>query len=111
MMGGSRNRSVPLSLTATTMIADGCSICRQLMPSPGSHGIDGPLCSAASSSPRGLRIDTLVRARRVKISLTSRDVVAKLRLDGTPTPRSWVARMTKRLTPNGVGKSASPREA
>ena len=26
----------------------------------------------------------------------SRDAVAKLRLDGTPTPRSWVARMTKR---------------
>jgi hypothetical protein len=33
--------------------------------------------------------------------------VAKLRLDGTPTPRSWVARMTKRLAPTGVGKSAS----
>ena len=33
--------------------------------------------------------------------------VAKLRLDGTPTPRSWVARMTKRSTPTGDGKSAS----
>src|SRR6478735_4567216 len=27
--------------------------------------------------------------------------------DGTPTPRSWVARMTKRPTPTGDGKSAS----
>ncbi len=36
---------------------------------------------------------------------------AKLRLDGTPTPRSWVARMTKRPTPTGVGKSASITEA
>ena len=26
---------------------------------------------------------------------------------GTPTPRSWVARMTKRSAPTGVGKSAS----
>lgn len=26
---------------------------------------------------------------------------------GTPTPRSWVARMTKRLALTGVGKSAS----
>src|SRR3979490_3019406 len=38
----------------------------------------------------------------------SRDAVAKLRLDGTPTPRSRVARMTKRPTPTGDGKSASP---
>ena len=30
--------------------------------------------------------------------------VAKLRLDGTPTPRSRVARMTKRPTPTGVGQ-------
>ncbi len=28
--------------------------------------------------------------------LASRDTIAKLRLDGAPTPRSWVARMTKR---------------
>ena len=27
--------------------------------------------------------------------------------DGTPTPRSWVARMTKRPAPTGAGKSAS----
>jgi hypothetical protein len=33
------------------------------------------------------------------------------RLGGTPTPRSWVARMTKRLAPTGVGKSASHAEA
>jgi hypothetical protein len=39
--------------------------------------------------------------------LASRDAVAKLRLDGTPTPRSWVARMTKRPVPTGAGKSAS----
>ena len=39
--------------------------------------------------------------------IASRDAVAKLRLDGTPTPRSWVARMTKRPTSTGVGKSAS----
>lgn len=32
----------------------------------------------------------------------SRDAVDKLRLGGTPTPRSWVARMTKRPTPTGV---------
>ena len=37
----------------------------------------------------------------------SRDAVAKLRLDGTPTPRSWVARMTKRPDTTGAGKSAS----
>jgi hypothetical protein len=37
----------------------------------------------------------------------SRDATAKLRLGGTPTPRSRVARMTKRPTPNGVGRSAS----
>jgi hypothetical protein len=37
----------------------------------------------------------------------SRDAVAKLRLDGTPTPRSRVARMTKWPTPTGAGKSAS----
>lgn len=41
----------------------------------------------------------------------SRVAVAKLRLDGTPTPRSWVARMTKRLALTGVGKSASRAEA
>ena len=34
---------------------------------------------------------------------------AKLRLGGTPTPRSRVARMTKRLTPTGAGRSASRR--
>lgn len=37
----------------------------------------------------------------------SRDTVAKLRLGGAPTPRSWVARMTKRPAPTGAGKSAS----
>jgi hypothetical protein len=36
----------------------------------------------------------------------SRDAVDKLRLDGAPTPRSWVARMKKRLAPTGAGKSA-----
>lgn len=41
------------------------------------------------------------------VAAASRDAVAKLRLDGTPTPRSWVARMTKRPTPIGAGKSAS----
>jgi hypothetical protein len=46
-----------------------------------------------------------------KIRSASRDAVVKLRLDGTPTPRSWVARMTKRPTPTGVGKSASDVEA
>src|SRR5208337_3888794 len=39
--------------------------------------------------------------------VASRVAVAKLRLDGTPTPRSWVARMTKRPAPTGAGKSAS----
>src|SRR3954470_21489488 len=46
-----------------------------------------------------------------KIKRASRDAVAKLRLDGTPTPRSWVARMTKRSAPTGAGKSASSTEA
>jgi hypothetical protein len=45
------------------------------------------------------------------ICFASRVAVAKLRLDGTPTPRSWVARMTKRPAPTGVGKSASRAEA
>lgn len=36
----------------------------------------------------------------------SRDAVDKLRLDGAPTPRSWVARMTKRSAPTCAGKSA-----
>jgi hypothetical protein len=31
--------------------------------------------------------------------------------DGTPTPRSWVARMTKRPDTTGAGKSASLMEA
>ena len=43
--------------------------------------------------------------------LASRVAVAKLRLGGTPTPRSWVARMTKRPAPPGAGKSASPAGA
>jgi hypothetical protein len=33
---------------------------------------------------------------------------AKLRLDGTPTPRLWVARMTKRPAPIGVGNEFPP---
>jgi len=37
-----------------------------------------------------------------KLLDASRDAVDKLRLDGTPTPRSWVARMTKRPTPTGA---------
>ena len=41
-----------------------------------------------------------------KLSGASRDAAAKLRLGGTPTPRSRVARMTKRLTPTGAGRSA-----
>lgn len=41
----------------------------------------------------------------------SRDAVDKLRLDGAPTPRSWVARMTKRPVPTGAGRSASEQEA
>jgi len=36
----------------------------------------------------------------------SGDAVDKLRLDGAPTPRSWVDRMKKRPAPNGAGKSA-----
>lgn len=39
------------------------------------------------------------------MAIASRDTVAKLRLGGAPTPRSWVARMTKRPAPTGVGKS------
>jgi hypothetical protein len=35
----------------------------------------------------------------------------KLRLDGTPTPRSWVARMTKRPAPAGVRQERLPRGA
>ena len=41
-----------------------------------------------------------------KLSGASGDAAAKLRLGGTPTPRSRVARMTKRLTPTGAGRSA-----
>ena len=32
----------------------------------------------------------------------------KLRLDGAPTPRAWVARMTKRPTPAGAGQERLP---
>ena len=46
-----------------------------------------------------------------RLKRASRVAVAKLRLDGTPTPRSWVARMTKRSAPTGAGKSASTAEA
>jgi hypothetical protein len=46
------------------------------------------------------------RAAPPRIKLLHETPVAKLRLDGTPTPRSWVARMTKRLAASGAGKSA-----
>ena len=49
--------------------------------------------------------------QRPYTGFASRDAVAKLRLDGKPTPRSWVARMTNRPTPTGAGKSASGWEA
>ena len=43
------------------------------------------------------------------VTLLLADVVgAKLRLDGTPTPRSRVARMTKRPTPAGAGQERLP---
>jgi hypothetical protein len=45
------------------------------------------------------------------ICFASRVAVAKLRLDGTPTPCSRVARMTKRPDTTGAGKSASLMEA
>jgi hypothetical protein len=48
---------------------------------------------------------------RLYTGIASRVAVAKLRLDRTPTPRSWVARMTKRSAPTGAGKSASVSEA
>ena len=40
---------------------------------------------------------------RVQLKPASRDTVAKLRLGGAPTPRSWVARMTKRPAPHRCG--------
>jgi len=46
-----------------------------------------------------------------KLQDASRDAADKLRLDGTPTPRSRVARMTKRPTSFGMGRSAFQREA
>jgi hypothetical protein len=42
--------------------------------------------------------------------LASRDAVAKLRLDAAPTPRSRVARMTKRPVPTGAGQEAKNAE-
>ncbi len=47
------------------------------------------------------------RAAPRKIKVLHETPVAKLRLDGTPTPRSRVARMRKRPASIGVGKSAS----
>ena len=41
----------------------------------------------------------------------SRDAVEKLRLDGAPTPRSWVARMTKRPNTNWCRQERLPAEA
>jgi hypothetical protein len=62
--------------------------------------------------PRGPLLIVPIQCRfRSYTGFASRVAVAKLRLDGTPTPRSWVARMTKRLAPTGVGKSASHVEA
>ena len=43
-----------------------------------------------------------IRKQPPYTDFASRDAVAKLRLDGTPTPRSRVARVTKRPTPTGV---------
>jgi hypothetical protein len=40
-------------------------------------------------------LPSTVPVRIRTLSVASRVAVAKLRLDGTPTPRSWVARMTK----------------
>src|SRR6476620_9665698 len=40
--------------------------------------------------------------------IASRDAAAKLRLDGTPTPRSWVARMTKRPGTNRCRQECLP---
>ena len=57
-----------------------------------------------STGPRRADPRTWPAGRRIKFA--SRDVVAKLRLDGTPTPRSWVARMTKRP---GTGRCRQER--
>src|SRR6476469_6764523 len=59
----------------------------------------------------GAACSTGQRARPLTRQVAARDAVDKLRLGGTPTPRSWVARMTKRPAPTGAGKSASERKA
>ena len=48
---------------------------------------------------------------RFIISTASRDTVAKLRLGGAPTPRSWVVRMTKRPPPHRCRQERLPEEA
>jgi hypothetical protein len=45
---------------------------------------------------------------RCNLNLLHEMPSSKLRLDGTPTPRSWVARMTKRLAPTGARQERLP---
>jgi hypothetical protein len=54
--------------------------------------------------PDPITEDLSVPPRTIKAA--SRDAIDKLRLDGAPTPRSWVDRMKKRPAPTGAGKSA-----
>ena len=74
-------------------------------PSP--LGGRAPLPSGRAGSARGRRRSSL-SVSRCRFGPASRDAVAKLRLDGTPTPRSWVARMTKRPTPTGARQERLP---
>jgi hypothetical protein len=53
-------------------------------------------------------LPSTVSVRSRTVTLLHELLLPKLRLDGTPTPRSWVARMTKRRAPTLPGKSASP---
>ena len=59
--------------------------------------------SDRQSPPHGSSVASHKLKARHEIPSSSSD------FDGTPTPRSWVARMTKRLAPTGAGRSASER--
>jgi hypothetical protein len=64
-----------------------------------------PRCSAPKTRSRNLSAPSDI------ISTASRDTVAKLRLGGAPTPRSWVVRMTKRPPPHRCRQERLPNEA
>jgi hypothetical protein len=75
-------------------------------PSPRAMGI------AAGADGASAVASTVTHAPPVasdKLSDASRDVAVKLRLGDAPTPRSWVARMTKRPGTGRCGQERLPR--